>query len=269
MREVLEDKVRERLRLRERRQDFERRMRKKRSEEMDVLEEVFDRPTLMTIYSLLNRGYLQDIFGVVKSGKESRIYWGKSPRGYNLAIKIYLTTSAEFRRGMQKYVEGDPRFKRVDRSTRSLIYLWAFKEYDNLGLAREAGVRVPRRVAVEKNVLLMEFIGKDGVPAPLLKEAPLTNPDKTFQEILGGITRLYQKARLVHGDLSEYNVMIWRDHPVIFDFAQAVRLDHPMADTFLRRDLSNIRRYFSRMVAGVLDLDDLYRKVVAQVAEQA
>ena len=252
-------KVRERLRLRERRYDVERRMRVKRSEQLKVLEEVFDRSTLMGVYSLLNRGYLEDISGVVNSGKESRIYWGHGSKG-ELAVKIYLTTSAEFKRGMQKYLEGDPRFSRVSRDTRSLIYLWAQKEYENLRLARDAGVRVPKVVAVEKNILLMEFIGAMGVSAPLLREALLKDPNKTFQEIISSVANLYQKAQLVHGDLSEYNIMFWKNHPVIFDFSQAVKLDHPMAGAFLRRDLSTISKYFSG-IADVPSPDVLYGQV--------
>jgi len=269
LKRIVEDKVRERLRLRERKQDFERRIRRKRSEEMDVLEEVFDKPTLMTIYSLLNRGFLTDIFGVLRSGKESRIYLGKGPGGADIAIKIYLTTSAEFRQGMQKYIEGDPRFKRVSKDTKSLVYLWARKEFDNLGAAAHAGVRVPKRVVVEKNIVLMEFIGENGIPAPLLREVPLTEPRKTFQKIVDSISRLYRKARLVHGDLSEYNIMIWKDDPVIFDLAQAVKPDHPMADTFLKRDIDNLIKYFSRVGVETPSVDELHRQVVGEGGEQA
>jgi RIO kinase 1 len=262
-------KVHERLRLRERRHDLERRMREKRSEDMQVIEEVFDKPTLMTLYSLLNRGYLKSIFGIAKSGKESRIYWGKSPEGLDLAVKIYLTTSTEFRKGMQKYIEGDPRFERVSKRTRSLIYAWARKEFDNLKLAEEAGVRVPKGITVEKNVLIMEFIGMDGTPAPLLKETPLKDPEWMFQRIVEDVRKLYRLAGLVHGDLSEYNIMVWEAEPVIFDLSQTVKLDHPMADTFLRRDISNITGYFSRVGVNVPDLEEIYRRVVGEDAEQA
>lgn len=269
MRRPSDQKVREKLRLRERRQDFERRMRKKRSEEMQVIEEVFDKPTLMTIYTFLNRGYLQSISGVVKSGKESRIYWGKDPKGRDIAVKIYLTTSAEFQQGMQKYIEGDSRFKRVDRTTRSLIYLWARKEFANLKLAQDAGVKVPEGIAVEKNVLLMEFVGMNGMSAPLLREMPLKDPERMFHRIIENVTRLYRKAGLVHGDLSEYNIMVWENAPVIFDLGQSVRLDHPMAGAFLRRDLLNIANYFSRIGVNVPDIEDLYKQMVSEGAEQA
>ena len=267
MKKTYDDKVRERLRHRERRQDIERRMRKKRSEEMQVLEEVFDKTTLMALYSLMNKGYIQDIFGVIRSGKESRLYWGTGPENNDIAIKIYLTTSSEFKQGMQKYIDADPRFKRIDRSTKSLIYLWARKEFDNLKDAQEAGVNVPKRIAMEKNILIMEFIGKNGQPAPLLRESNLKNPAKTFNQLIENVTKLYRKARLVHGDLSEYNIMIWKNNVVIFDLSQAVRLEHPMAKNFLKRDLMNMIKYFTNTGIQIPEPDELYRQVVGENAD--
>jgi RIO kinase 1 len=72
---------------------------------------------------------------------------------------------------------------------------------------------------------------------------------------------LYRKARLVHGDLSEYNVMIWGGRPVIFDISQAVPIEHQMAATFLRRDITNLNRYFERLGVNVKNLDNAYRWV--------
>jgi len=79
---------------------------------------------------------------------------------------------------------------------------------------------------------------------------------------LTNITRLYRKADLVHGDLSEYNIMIWKRKPVIFDVSQAVPTSHPMAEELLRRDLGNLNRFFSRLGVKVLSVDEAYKKVV-------
>lgn len=236
-------------------------MKDKRSEEFEVLEEVFDRSTLMVIYDFLNAGVLSDIYGVVSAGKESRVYWAKDAGGRELAVKIYLTVSAEFRKGMLPYIEGDPRFRGVKHDTRSLVFTWARKEYRNLEQAKRARVRVPCPVTVRNNVLIMEFIGKDGKSAPSLKEQLPANPNRIYEEILVFVKRLYVKAELVHGDLSEYNVMIWKGHPVIFDVSQAVSVVHPMADFFLRRDLTNLNKFFSRLGVNVLPLEECHRNV--------
>ena len=235
-----------------------------RSTERATIEEVFDQATLMVIYQFLNSGVLYEVHGVVNAGKEARVYWGKNKDGKDIAVKIYLTASAEFRKGMLKYIEGDYRFRGVKRDTRSLIFTWAQKEFRNLEQASRAKVRVPTPIAVKNNVLLMEFIGKDGVNAPSLKEEAPNDPEEVYEVLLTYLERLYQKAKLVHGDLSEYNIMMWKDKPVVFDVAQAVPTSHPMAEFFLRRDLTNINRYFRRLGIKVLSVDEVYKKVVGK-----
>jgi len=232
------------------------------SSERATVEEVFDQATLMVIYSFLNSGVLYEVHGVVNAGKEARVYWGKNKEGKELAVKIYLTASAEFKKGMLKYIEGDYRFKGVKRDTRSLIFAWAQKEFRNLEQASRAKVRVPKPIAVRNNVLVMEFIGKDGVSAPSLKEQLPSNPEKVYNTLLTYLRRLYRKAELVHGDLSEYNIMMWKGNPVIFDVSQAVPTSHPMAEFFLRRDLANMNRFFSRLGVKVLSVDEAYKQVV-------
>lgn len=236
-------------------------MKNKRSEDYQVIEEVFDRSTLMTIYDLMNKGIIDEIHGVVSAGKEARIYWGKDPQGKELAIKIYLTSSAEFKKGMIPYIEGDPRFSHVRRDTRSLIYAWAQKEFKNLRRAKKAGVNVPEPLAIQKNVLIMEFIGKNGERAPLLKETALEDPQRVFKLLLTSLRRLYQKGDLVHADLSEYNIMIWKNKPVVFDVAQSVLTGHPMADRFLRRDIKNLHKYFKRKNLDMYSVDEMYERI--------
>ncbi|UCH31951.1 MAG: serine protein kinase RIO [Candidatus Bathyarchaeota archaeon] len=236
-------------------------LRKDFSDERMVLEEVFDKSTLMVIYEFLNKGLIDEIYGVVKSGKEARIYWGRDRDGKELAIKIYLTVAAEFKKGKLKYLEGDARFKHVRHDTRSLVFAWALKEFKNLHLALNAKVKVPKPIAIKKNVLIMRFIGKNGSPAPELKEVAPKMPRKIYSKLLEYIKQLYQKAGLVHGDISEYNIMVWRGRPILFDMAQAVLTSHPMATTFLKRDLQNLNRYFKKLKVPVLPIDEMYRKV--------
>jgi RIO kinase 1 len=62
---------------------------------------------------------------------------------------------------------------------------------------------------------------------------------------------------VVHGDLSEYNIMVWEEVPVIFDASQALLLDHPLAAPLLKRDISNINTYFNRLGVDVIDSEDV------------
>lgn len=251
-------KIDYKIKLLEKRDKF---LKKDRSSERAVVEEVFDQATRIVIFNFLKKRIIDEIHGVVNSGKESRIYWGLDKDGNELAVKVYLTSSAEFRKGMVKYIEGDPRFKHIRRGTRPLIYLWAKKEFKNLHQARRSEVKVPTPIAVKKNVLLMEFIGKNGTSAPLLKNYQLKKPQKVYHTIIEYLSQLYQRAKLVHGDISEYNIMIRHESPVIFDMSQSVSIKHPLADTLLYRDIYNLNRFFTRQNVDVLPLKTCYEKV--------
>ena len=243
---------------------FERRDRmldNRRTEDRATVEEVFDQSTRMVLFKFLNNGVLNEVSGVISAGKEARVYWGKTREGEERAVKIYLTSSAEFKKGMLMYIEGDYRFKNVRRDTRSLISTWAQKEFRNLEEANKAKVRVPKPIAVERNIVIMEFIGKDGVSAPRLKEQPPDDPAKTYKQLLTYMKRLYQKAELVHGDLSEYNLMTWKGKLVMFDMSQSVPTSHPLAEFLLKRDIENVNRFFSRQGLEVLPNETIYKQV--------
>jgi RIO kinase 1 len=235
-----------------------------KANERATVEEVFDQTTRLIVFSLLNDGILYEVNGVVNAGKEARVYWGKNKENKDLAVKIYLTSSAEFKKGMIKYIEGDPRFKNIKRDTRSLIALWAQKEFRNLEEACQANIRVPKPVVVKSNVLVMEFIGEDGNSAPSLKEAPPENPERIYKMLVNSIKRLYKIAKLVHGDLSEYNILMWKGKPVIIDMSQSVSIEHPMADFMLTRDLTNLNRFFSRLSVEVIPVEELHKQVVGK-----
>ena len=231
------------------------------SSDRATTEEVFDKSTQMLLYKLLTANIVHELNGVVSAGKEARVYWGIDKAKNDLAVKIYLTSSAEFRKGMLKYIEGDERFKGVKRDTKSLFYTWAQKEFRNLEQSNRAKVRVPKPIAVEGNILVMEFIGKEGVSAPSLKEYPPEDPEKAYKQVLTYLVRLYKKAKLVHGDLSEYNILIWKGKIVIIDMSQSVPTTHPLTQFLLKRDITNINKFFRRLNIKILSDEEVYKKV--------
>ena len=221
-------------------------------EDFKVFEEVLDKATLLTLYRLLNKGFLTELHGVVNAGKEALVFAGRKGEE-EVAVKIYRVTALKFK-NIYPYIMGDQRFVGLRKNRRALIYAWTLKEYKNLKRMYKAGVRVPKPVAVLNNVLVMEFIGKDGVPAPLLKDQPPSNPEEMFKKLAGFLELMYKKAKLVHADLSEYNVMVWSEEPVIIDVAQAVLTSHPMAMRFLKRDVENLVRFFRKLGVETPDL---------------
>ena len=243
------------------RHERENRFLKKSSEDYQVIEEVFDKPTMMVIQKMVNHGTIKSLQSHFAAGKESKVFIAEGPDGSPpLAVKIYLTVSAEFKKRMQ-YIAGDPRFTEIKKDTRSFIAAWARKEFKNLKAAHSAGVRVPAPVAVEKNVLVMEFIGDDqGRLAEQLENLQVTADD--YRETVGQLTMLYQKANLVHADLSEYNVFKNpKGEIMLLDFGSAVDIRHPHSKQFLVRDVENINRFFTKRGIDVIDTDLLIEKI--------
>jgi RIO kinase 1 len=222
-------------------------IKKKNREEFRVIEEVFDRLTIEGMLKLFTRGSIDELYGVVSAGKEARVYWAIHPDGRELAIKIYYTHTSEFRKGMMQYIQGDPRFKRIRKNTRHMVYTWAQKEFSNLQLCEYAGVKSPRPIDFYRNILIMNFIGRDGVPAPLLKDLPPENPLNFYESIIEQMRVLWQDAGLVHGDLSIYNIMNYEEEPIIFDVSQAMLTKHPISEMLIERDIFNINKYFQKL----------------------
>lgn len=234
----------------------EQRMLIKDSDYEETVEEVFDRTTIMTIYKLMNTGVIGELYGVISAGKEARVYAATDPDGNPIAIKIFLVKTAEFRKGRMKYILGDPRFEGIGLTGKGIVYAWASKEFKNLKLAYEAGVYVPKPIKQERNILVMEFIGENFTPAPILKELPRIT-EYILLQVLRQVRILYKKAGLIHSDLSEYNIFYYKRKPILFDFGQAVLITHPNAEVYLIRDISNILDFFRNRDITVPDLDSV------------
>lgn len=236
------------------------RIREKDKDTLKVIESVFDFQTSMLIVKLMNNGVIKDIGFCVSTGKEANVYHGYGYKNEELAIKIYRTTTAEFKKNWM-YVEGDPRFKGYKKGTYSFIYTWARKELKNLKRMEKVNIRAPSPIIVTKNVLVMEFIGKNQEAAPLLKDVKLKKANKTYAIVIDMMIRMYEDGKLIHADLSEYNILYYKKNPVFIDVSQAVLLDHPYAPAFLYRDISNINRYFASQRVETDTNDEIYEQI--------
>jgi RIO kinase 1 len=230
----------------------------KDSNERKTMEEVFDRATVIALNELFSRGDIAYLNGVVRSGKEARVYWGVTSNGTPRAVKIYLTASVEFKKRM-RYIAGDRRFAKLPNSIRAMIKLWVQKEFKNLQLAEAAGVRVPKPYDFKENALVMEYIGEPPAPAPTFSEVEVDNADYVWTMKM--VKRLYQKAELVHGDLSEFNIFKFGRERVLFDMGSAVLSSHPEARELLRRDITNMVRFFKKRGIYVKDSEKILEEI--------
>ena len=215
----------------------------KNSERFKVEASVFDDATFAALYKLVQDGHVEALGGPVSTGKEANVYSALGGGG-EVAIKVYRINASDFR-DMRDYLTGDPRIEDLGGDKKRVVLAWTKKEFANLKRARKAGVRVPDPIAVERNALVMEFLGHDGERAKRLAEVHVENPQTAYEVVREYVRRLYD-AGLVHGDLSEYNVVVYDGHLVVIDVGQAVTIHHPNAEDFLERDCENVASFFAQ-----------------------
>uniref|UniRef100_A0A7C3YPD7 non-specific serine/threonine protein kinase n=1 Tax=Geoglobus ahangari TaxID=113653 RepID=A0A7C3YPD7_9EURY len=229
------------------------RIKEKDSESRKIYAEVFDEKTLKTLYKLASKGLIQALGGVVSTGKEANVFYADGKIDGELkpvAVKIYRIETSEFFK-MDEYLFGDKRFDLRKISRKDLIFIWTEKEFRNLERSFSAGVNVPEPYEYFRNVLIMEFLGEDEKPYPTLfdlrKDLPdIVDLEELFEKIKENLRKLYQDAELVHADLSEYNIILKGEDPYFIDMGQSVLIDHPLASSYLERDLKNIIKFFSK-----------------------
>ena len=251
-----------------------------------TVEQVMDPRTRMILFKLLNKGFITEIDGCISTGKEANVYHclGKpEEESGSMAIKIFKTSILVFK-DRDRYVSGEFRFRQGygKKNPRKMVQTWAEKEMRNLVRIHNAGIPSPRPVLLRSHVLVMEFLGQDGWPAPRLKDANisvskarelyrqvyrltgdslLVRQLSTFQVLLN-VRKMYHDCKLVHGDLSEYNMLYHQGEAFIIDVSQSVEHDHPHALEFLRKDLVNVTEFFRKFDIAVLGLRELFDWVV-------
>jgi RIO kinase 1 len=106
----------------------------------------------------------------------------------------------------------------------------------------------------------MRFIGEDGFPAPLLKDANISESQarELYLDSVKLVHRIYNIAKLVHADLSEFNMLHFKDEIFVIDVSQSVEHDHPHALEFLRKDCTNINDFFRKKNVPVLTVKELF-----------
>ncbi|XP_060100179.1 serine/threonine-protein kinase RIO1 isoform X2 [Heteronotia binoei] len=229
-----------------------------------TVEQVLDPRTRMILFKMLTRGVISEIYGCISTGKEANVYHASTANGENRAIKIYKTSILMFK-DRDKYVSGEFRFRRgyCKGNPRKMVKTWAEKEMRNLTRLHVAQIPCPEPIMLRSHVLVMGFIGKNDMPAPLLKNAQLsdTKARELYLQVIQYMRRMYQDARLVHADLSEFNMLYHSGEVYIIDVSQSVEHDHPHALEFLRKDCANVNDFFRKYSVAVMTVRELFEFV--------
>ncbi|MBD3159341.1 MAG: hypothetical protein GF309_11175 [Candidatus Lokiarchaeota archaeon] len=173
----------------------------------------------------------------IAAGKEASIFlagW----KGHPIILKAYrLWNSAQASKKRGAFAQGK-------------MEALAVKEFDLLWNSFQAGVRVPTPISRVGNYLTMRFVGEGTSPAPQLNDVVLDRPNEALDEILEQYYLFYREVNYVHGDLSPFNILWWKDNPWIIDVPQAYKVDtycsmHKV-EALLYRDIRNLLKYFDQ-----------------------
>lgn len=217
---------------------------RKSREEWKIYKNVFDEFTNRNLFNLSTQGHFKELESPIALGKEANVFYAQKTDGTSVAVKIYRLENCNFNK-MHQYISADPRFTNIENQKRKIVFAWVQREYRNLLLAREK-IKVPTPLAFKDNILIMEYIGGDE-PAPKLKDAEPKNPEEFFKKTIDNIILLI-KAGLVHGDLSDFNILNDNEEPVFIDFSQATTIKAQSAKDLLERDLYNVIKHFKRIM---------------------
>ncbi|KAL1242510.1 Serine/threonine-protein kinase [Trichinella spiralis] len=242
-----------------------RRHRVHENKEKATAELAVDTTTRMILFKMINGNLLESVDGQVATGKESVVFHAvggsdliQEKQCSNFAVKIFKTALNEFQNRID-YVQEDFRFK----NTRKILKLWAEKEYRNLKRLKTNGLPCPDPVTVQSHVLVMSFIGDEKVSAPKLKDVQLdlATWEVLYDELKSIMKSMFRNCRLVHADLSEFNILYWNEKLWIIDVAQATDLSNPQCFSYLARDCRNVNNFFAERGVQVCSVRELFNEV--------
>ncbi|MFP4401964.1 MAG: RIO1 family regulatory kinase/ATPase [Candidatus Nanoarchaeia archaeon] len=224
-------------------------------EKFKVYQGVFDEHTLLALENLKRRNYIDELGQAIKTGKEGDVYHA-TRKEKKLAIKIFRITSANFNK-ISQYIVRDFRFKNIRGNKRKVILMWSQKEFRNLQILSRANVNVPYAYKQLQNVIVMDYI--DGT---MLKDAIINEPEILFEQVKEQLYIMLHRAKLIHADLSEYNMMLSYDGIVyIIDVGQAMGFkseqDFKEFEDLFTRDVESICRFFNKKFGMQINSEEL------------
>ncbi|RLF15141.1 MAG: serine/threonine protein kinase [Thermoprotei archaeon] len=210
----------------------------------------------MALYSLSRRGIIKALGPKLGVGKESDVYEALSGEGERVAIKFLRAGTRSFKHVRRTRVykisrRGILRFKGA--------VIAAKREYEALRLLHPAGVSVPEPIARSRHAIVMSVIEGD----PLYVCDVLPDPKGLLEEVVRNVLVAYREAKVVHGELSEYNIIVTPSlHPLIIDWPQWIPSSHPVAKETLLKDLERVTAFFKRRFGINVSIEALAPDVV-------
>ncbi|MFH1173935.1 MAG: RIO1 family regulatory kinase/ATPase [archaeon] len=217
---------------------------------------VFSEFTRRNLSKLSTEGYFEELTSPIAVGKESNVFSAKRRDGETVIVKIYRLENCNFNK-MLDYISQDLRYASLKKNKRDIVFSWTQREFRNLLKAREV-IRVPTPLAFKYNIIIMEQIGR---PAKQLKNNLPSNVEEFFKKTITCMAKLH-KAGLVHGDLSEFNILNDENDPVFIDFSQSTTTESYNAKELLVRDVNNVCRFFGKFMK--VDKEKVLKRILGK-----
>jgi RIO kinase 1 len=210
-----------------------------------------------SLETLVDYGIIQEVIRPLMSGKEAQVFVVVAG-GEECVAKVYKEANARTFKHRSDYTEGrrtrntrDQRAmnKRSQHGRKKDEDAWRSTEVDMIYRLRDAGVRVPEPINFVEGVLVMELVkDAEGQAAPRLGDLTFSPREarEIYQKLIREVVRMLC-AGVIHGDLSDFNVLMSADGPVVIDFPQSVDpTQNPNGEKLLLRDVENLHRFLVR-----------------------
>lgn len=256
--------------------DYKVEKRRKDKSDFATVDKVLDKNTMSIINKLEKREKIFDLSGAISSGKEANIYTARcstsliskfiqpnvedTEKVVPVVLKIYKTSTMLFN-DRDRYIVDEKRFTNFCTSnSRKLIKVWAEKEVRNLKRMSKYGILCPAPLYLKKSILIMTMIGENE-PAPRLKDAKIDDWNEAYKKCIDILTRLYQKAGLIHADFSEYNLVYFNNEIYVIDVGQSIEKDQENSNNFLAMDVRNCNLFFARKGVKVRSEIEIFEEI--------
>ncbi len=215
---------------------------------------------------LVRVGVISELVAEVNSGKEATIYTAHL-KGSPLIVKAFR----------QQNTSHNKQKRRKTGNAQARAASYANREFQFLGKAYRNGVRIPTPAMRINNIIIMQFIGDEWIPAPQLRQVILENPEEVLDDIIEQLRLLFQHAKMIHGDFSEYNLLYHDGKIIVIDMPQAIDMSligniserrlRPNLQV-LQQDIMTIRNYFEKEYNLTFDFKEVYSYIAGKYARR-
>ena len=211
-----------------------------------ILEKGMD---IISVWNFIKHDKIVAILSQIGKGKESVLYSAIDKEKNWVVVKLHRYYTQEFKKIEKSLAYASIKLRGIELNLADYMIdvprAKAQIEFHSMKRLYDAGINVPKPIDLDRHVVLMEMLCEQpGIASPLLRDVKLTNPKDALELIMDDYYTIINKIGLVHGDLSEFNIIVHENDLYYIDWPQAVPISYRFANKLIERDYRNIISYF-------------------------